>query len=189
MNISNVTGETCTRVLYVDLDGTVRHGADERGGKFVNGPGDVVVFPEALAQLRQFKQFGWRIIAVSNQGGIALGLVSFDDVAAAMAKTHELCGQVFDKIGWCQHHPDAKDPEMARCWCRKPRPGLAIECALNLARKTGEIYPPHMALFVGDRPEDRACADAMNVTFLDAKEWRAGAFWDWEPPPLKEPRR
>lgn len=78
---------------------------------------------------------------------------------------------------------------MARCWCRKPRPGLAIELALNLASRTGEIYPPHMALFVGDRPEDRECADEMNVTFLDAKEWRDGAFWHQDPPPFRKPRR
>jgi hypothetical protein len=37
-------GETSTPVLYLNLDGTVRHGRDELG-RFVNGPNDVVIVP------------------------------------------------------------------------------------------------------------------------------------------------
>lgn len=164
--------ETARRVLYIDLDGTVRHGADERGGKFVNCADDVEIFPGVAEALAEYKKAGWRIIAVSNQGGIALGIVTMEAVAGAMARTHELCGKVFDKITWCQHHPNAADPEYARCWCRKPRAGGAIEAALDLAHAAGEYYPPHLALFVGDRPEDEGCADAMNVMFVEAKVWR-----------------
>jgi hypothetical protein len=45
-----------------------------------------------------------------------------------------------------------------------------------MARRSGgtEIYPPHLALFVGDRPEDEGCAEAANVRFMDAAEWRTG---------------
>ncbi len=39
--------EVATPLLAVDLDGTVRHGKAELG-RFVNGPDDVVVFPEAV---------------------------------------------------------------------------------------------------------------------------------------------
>ena len=50
-------------LLAVDLDGTVRHGFDELG-RFVNGPDDVVVFPEAVEQMRRWKARGGRIIGV-----------------------------------------------------------------------------------------------------------------------------
>jgi D-glycero-D-manno-heptose 1,7-bisphosphate phosphatase len=63
---------------------------------------------------------------------------------------------------------------MAKCWCRKPRPGMIIEGALELAIRTGEIYPPHLALMVGDRPEDEQCAENAGVSFLAADEWRRG---------------
>ena len=162
-------------ILALDLDGTVRKGFDELG-RFVNGPEDVEVFPEAISLMREWKQRGGRIIGVSNQGGIAIGLLTMEKCAAAMMETQRQTGGLFDKIGWCQHHPDAKDPEYARCWCRKPRPGLLIECALNLARATGEIYPPHMGLFVGDRPEDEQCAANANFDFKWAKDWRALAM-------------
>ena len=164
-------------VLYLDIDGTVRHGKDELG-RWVNGPEDVVVFPEAVAQMRSWRARGGRIIGVSNQGGIALGLVEFNDVAAAMRETQRQAEGLFDRLAWCSHHPSADDPTTARCWCRKPRPGLAIEAALQLAgqlrqRGVEEWYPPHLGLFVGDRNEDMQCADALHVDFQWACDWRA----------------
>lgn len=159
-------------LLVVDLDGTVRKGLDELG-RFVNGPEDVEVFPEALAQIRAWKAKGGRVLAASNQGGIALGHVTLARVGAAMLETHRQCEELFDKIAFCMHHPDAKDPEFARCWCRKPSPGLIIESALDLARRTNEYYPPHLGLMVGDRPEDEQCAKLAGLPFLWAVDWRA----------------
>ena len=159
-------------VLYCDLDGTVREGKDDSLGRFVNGPEDVVVFPEAIAQIRRWKQNGGRVVAVSNQGGVALGLVSFDKVAAAMMETQRQCEGMFDRIAWCVHHPRADDPDMARCWCRKPSPGLVIESALGMARQFDEMYPPQLGLFVGDRLEDQQCADRAGLDFKWAGEWR-----------------
>lgn len=162
-------------VLYLDLDGTVRWGKDELG-RFVNCAEDVRLFAEVPALLRRYKRAGWRIVAVSNQGGIALGHMEFAQCAASMMETQLQAGNAFDKIVFCRHHPDATDPEYAVCWCRKPRPGMVIEAALALAEKhPGEYYPPHMGLFVGDRDEDRGCAENAGLPFMWAVEWRAGA--------------
>lgn len=161
-------------VLYLDLDGTVRQGKDDALGRFVNGPEDVMVFPEAVEMMRRWKSGGGRIIGVSNQGGIALGIVSFAKVADAMAETHRQTGGLFDKICFCQHHPQAKHPELAQCWCRKPSPGLIIEGSRSVAdRFPGEIYPPYMGLMVGDRPEDEECARLAGLDFQWAADWRA----------------
>ena len=163
-------------LLVLDIDGTVRQGKDDALGRFVNGPGDVVVFPEAVVMMRRWKTAGGRILGLSNQGGIALGLVHMADVANAMWETHKQAAQLFDKLVWCQHHPDAPDPEMARCWCRKPRIGGLVDGAITLAHDhPGEIYPPHMGLFVGDRKEDEECARNANFDFQWAAEWRAQA--------------
>lgn len=169
-----LTGETATPVLYLDLDGTVRQGKDDPLGRFVNGPEDVVVFPEAVELMRRWKAGGGRIIGVSNQGGIALGIITMHQVELAMRETNRQCGELFDRIVWCSHHPDAAHPEMARCWCRKPKPGMVITGAQNLSQQHGdEYYPPHMALMVGDRTEDEQCAEAAGVDFVWAHDWRA----------------
>lgn len=167
--------EKAVPVLYLDLDGTVRQGKDDALGRFVNGPEDVVVFPEAVEMMRRWKSGGGRIIAVSNQGGIALGIVTFAAVEAAMRETHRQTDGLFDKIAWCSHHPQAKQLEMQRCWCRKPTPGLLIESALDLAARHHEFYPPYMGLMVGDRPEDEECARLAGLDFTPAAEWRAMA--------------
>lgn len=167
-------------VLYLDLDGTVRQGKDDALGRFVNGPEDVVVFPEAVEMMRRWKAGGGRIVAVSNQGGIALGIVAPAMVRAAMEETHRQAEELFDRIMWCSHHPDASEPEMARCWCRKPAPGLLIEGSLDLARQHNEYYPPYMGLMVGDRDEDRECARLAGLEFQWAADWRALATGEAE---------
>jgi D-glycero-D-manno-heptose 1,7-bisphosphate phosphatase len=167
------TGEPAVPVLYLDLDGTVRKGKDQLG-YFVNTADQVEVFPEVPDLLMRYKTMGYRLIGISNQGGIALGYMDMETCMRAMMETNRQCNNAFDKIAWCRHHPDASDPEMARCWCRKPLPGLIIETAYELARQTGEIYPPHMALVVGDMITDAECAANAGIDFMNASEWRKG---------------
>jgi D-glycero-D-manno-heptose 1,7-bisphosphate phosphatase len=168
-----VAEEKRVPVLYLDLDGTVREGKDDALGRFVNGPDDVRVFPAAVEGMRRWKAAGGRVVGVSNQGGIALGIVTMEKVAAAMIETQRQCQQLFDRILWCQHHPKADHPEMARCWCRKPSAGAVVEAAHGLVERfPGEIYPPYMGLFVGDRPEDQQCAESAGLDFMWAADWR-----------------
>jgi len=163
--------EKPTKVLYCDLDGTVRKGYDELG-VFVNKAEDVELFEGVSEKLKAYKDAGWRIVGITNQGGVSLGHLTFEDMAAAVAETQKQSGNAFDKIMACIHHPDAKDPEFAVCWCRKPRIGNIVEAAMALGKQYNEYYPPHLALFVGDRPEDKECAENAGIEFMDAKEWR-----------------
>lgn len=172
-HISVVTGEKMVPVLYCDIDGTIRWGKDELG-RFVNTAKDVTVFDGVGLLLWAYKRLGWRIVGISNQGGIALGHMTRQTCFQAMAETNKQTGFAFDKMACCPHHPNAKEPEMAVCWCRKPKAGLIVETAYELAGQTGEIYPPHMGLFVGDRPEDQLCAEAAGLPFMDAQAWRDG---------------
>jgi len=164
-----------TPVLFVDLDDTVRKGKATLG-RFVNGPDDVEVFPEVPAILKAFKEAGWRVVAVTNQGGVALGWLDSEAAMAAIVATYEQCGQVFDRMMMCTHHPNATDPEMAVCWCRKPRIGLLVQACLGMADEHNEYYPPHLGLFVGDLPEDEECARNAGLRFMNAAEWRAGGW-------------
>lgn len=125
---------------------------------------------------RRWRARGGRVIGVSNQGGIALGIVTARQVAAAMHETQRQCGGLLETIAYCPHHPGATDPAMARCGCRKPSPGLVIGAALELAVALGESYPPHLGLLAGDRDEDKECARLAGMNFMWAAEWRAQAL-------------
>jgi len=159
-------------LLILDLDGTVRFGKDELG-HFVNSPDDVKIFPEAIDRMAAWKARGGRIIGVSNQGGVALGIVTRAAAQAAVAETNRQTGGLFDAALLCPHHPQAPDPAMRRCWCRKPRAGLAIEAATILTiHYPNDYYPADQMLVVGDRDEDRGCAQALSADFLPASAWR-----------------
>lgn len=173
--ISEVTGEPMVPVLYLDLDDTVRKGPGTTG-KFVNTPQDVEVFEDVPDILQKYKEAGWRIVGVSNQGGIALGYMSMKVCEQTMLETNRQCHGVFDRISWCRHHPSAKDPEMARCWCRKPSIGQITSVCDSMGYQFGELYPPHLALVVGDMESDRQLAKNANIDFMFADEWRNGGW-------------
>lgn len=161
-------------VLYLDLDGTVRLGPDDNHGKFVNKPRDVAIFPGIRRKLLGYKSQGWRIVGISNQGGIALGHTTEAAVQACMERTDFLCGRVFDLILYCPHHPQALKQDMQRCTCRKPLTGMLYSAVAQLTAKYGvvEAYPFSIALLVGDMTTDEQCAKAARVKFMYAKEWR-----------------
>lgn len=154
-----------TPVLFLDMDSTVRHGYDELG-RFVNGPEDVEVFYEAKIMMHTWRHMGGRIVTVSNQKGIGLGIVTADKINDAMWETYRQCEGNIDVMVWCPHSGD--------CWCRKPAIGLLCNGLHELEKQfPSESYPLAMMKMVGDRPEDRDCAEAANINFQWANQWRA----------------
>lgn len=160
------------RVLYIDLDGTVRKWFDEIW-KFVNTLQDVELFEWVKEILQNYKKQWWRIVGITNQWWVALWLLSMQDLQENIAQTQKLSWLSFDKILACTHHPEAKEKEYSVCWCRKPSIWNVVLWARYLNEiYSNEYYPPNIALFVGDRPEDEQCAKNANIEFQIAKEWR-----------------
>lgn len=168
-----------TPILFLDLDGTVRLGPAELNGKFVNEPADVELFDGMTDLLKSYKERGWRIVAISNQGGIALGHATENGIARSMQETNRLCANLFDLMLWCTHHPDAKGDEFATteeksiCFCRKPRIGYVVSAFIQLSQQhPNEMYRPYDCLFVGDMDSDKECAENANIPFMWAGDWR-----------------
>lgn len=166
-----------TPILFLDLDGTVRYnGKDPKG--FINSPDEVEIYDGVVDILKSYKSKGWRIVSISNQGGIALGYVTSNNVARAMQETNRMCANLFDRMYWCDHHPDAEGDEFTSkeeksiCLCRKPRIGFVIAAMASLSEKYEDEYRPYACLFVGDRAEDRGCAEGAGIPFMDAEVWR-----------------
>lgn len=161
-----------TPILFLDLDGTVRLGPEERKGQFVNGPEDVELFDGVLDIMKSYKDRGWRIVAISNQGGIALHKVTDGQVARGMEETNRLCARLFDRMMWCAHHPAAADRNDAVCLCRKPRIGNVVAAMISMSQTYDEYYAPYACLFVGDMQDDWDCAAQANIPFMMANHWR-----------------
>ena len=136
------------RALFLDRDGTLvepRH--------YPSCPEDLVLSPEIGPLLRMFQTSGWELVVVTNQSGIARGLLSEEDYARVQARMVELLatdGARVDASYMCPHHPDFGSP----CECRKPGTLLfrraAVEHDLDLRQ----------SVFIGDRWRDVAPAKA-----------------------------
>lgn len=106
-------------VLF-DRDGTLVIDVPYNGD-----PDKVSPMPGARLALDRLRKAGIPIALVSNQSGIARGLITAEQVAAVNARIEELLGP-FD--GWfvCPHG------EADGCSCRKPAPGLVNQAAAQL---------------------------------------------------------
>jgi len=171
---------TPTPVLWCDLDGTIRHGKDELG-VFANSADQVVIFDGVREILAKYRAAGWRIMGVTNQGGIAMGHLTVADCHAMCARTDELCGYVFDFIMFAEDHPDSPNPMWRSTWNRKPAIGMLVqgEGRLRERYEASEYYPAELGLFIGDRREDSECAFNAGIRFQWAGEWRGGGWEKW----------
>jgi histidinol-phosphate phosphatase family protein len=103
---------------------------------------------EALDRLRAE---GVRLAIVSNQSGVARGLLTRADVDAVNARVAELLGP-FEAVHVCTHGPDEG------CECRKPAPGL-------LERACAEAgVPASRTVMIGDIGADVEAATAAGVS-------------------------
>lgn len=168
------------KALFVDLDGTVR---DTKSGRVHPvKPGDQVILPNVEDKLREYRDTGYMIVGVTNQGGVAFGYLTEEDVVAINRRlADELLPGLFDDILYCPHHPRGTVAAYRRdCPGRKPNVGMA-----ETAR---DRYGIDLAasLMVGDSPVDRELAVTAGMErFLWAEE-----FFEWDPrPPRWSARR
>ncbi|CAL9392365.1 Phosphoglycolate phosphatase [Streptomyces sp. enrichment culture] len=126
-------------VLF-DRDGTLVHDVPYNGDPERVRPVDGA--REALDLLRAH---GVRTGVVTNQSGVARGLLTEADVRAVDQRIDDLLGP-FDVWAVCPHGPDDG------CPCRKPRPGMVL-WALGRIRTR-----PADAVVIGDIGADMAAA-------------------------------
>jgi HAD superfamily hydrolase (TIGR01662 family) len=130
------------RAVLFDRDGTLVHDVPYNGD-----PDRVSAVAQANSAVRRLRSAGLLVGVVSNQSGIARGLLSSDDVAAVNAEIDSRLGP-FDTWQVCHHGPDDG------CGCRKPRPGLVLAAARELRVR------PDECVVIGDIGSDVLAARA-----------------------------
>lgn len=131
---------TTRRALFLDRDGTLMIDTG-----YVRDPADVSLLPGAGETLRLARELGFLLVLVSNQSGVARGIISTEQLAAVQARfASDLAaeGVTFDDVRFCVHGPDDG------CTCRKPGPGMLQAAAEALG------IDPGRSLMLGDRMSD-----------------------------------
>jgi D-glycero-D-manno-heptose 1,7-bisphosphate phosphatase len=150
LSAADQRGPGAPEVILLDRDGTLiedRH--------YLAEPDRVALLPGALEGLAALSALGHRLVVVTNQSGVARGLVSPTQLEAVHARLTELLaegGVRLDGIYSCPH--DAVD----RCACRKPATGLAERAAADLG------LDPTRAIVVGDKVSDLELGRALGVS-------------------------
>ncbi|BCW53085.1 hypothetical protein NicSoilB11_04890 [Arthrobacter sp. NicSoilB11] len=134
------------RAVLFDRDGTLVIDVPYNGD-----PGKVRPMPGAKAVLDSLRAEGIATGVISNQSGIARGLISAGDVARVNARVEELLGP-FDVWEVCPH------AEQDGCTCRKPAPGMVHSACRRLGIHASE------AALIGDIGADVGAAEAAGAT-------------------------
>jgi len=109
--------------VFLDRDGVLNEKMPE--GSYVASWGDFQILPGVPDAIGRLNQAGLRVVVVSNQRGIALGLYSTGDVETIHARFQELLkahGAHVDGFYFCPH-------DKGTCNCRKPLSGLFDQAA------------------------------------------------------------
>lgn len=111
-----------SRTILLDRDGVLIEKAAR--GEYISAPEQLVWLTGALDALRLLKEAGYRVILVSNQAGIARGMITWDGLRAIeelIRRDAAAAGGSIDAIYVCPHHWDEN------CLCRKPKPGMLFQ--------------------------------------------------------------
>jgi D-glycero-D-manno-heptose 1,7-bisphosphate phosphatase len=161
------------RAVFLDRDGTI---IEEVG--YLKHPGQITFIPGAIEAIRMLRRAAFLIVVVTNQAGIARGLI---DERALPLINERLCallrdaGAALDGLYLCPHHPDGTVPAYSRiCECRKPAPGMLLRAARELGIDLARSY------VVGDKPSDvqagrAAGARSIMVLTGHGREYPCGA--------------
>jgi len=104
--------------IFLDRDGVLNRKMPE--GRYVASWADFHLLPGVAEAVGRLNRAGMRVLVVSNQRGIALGLYTAADVNAIHAGLQALLGSHgahVDGFYFCPH-------DRGQCTCRKPLPGL-----------------------------------------------------------------
>jgi len=144
---------------FLDRDGTII-----RDANYIRLPEEVELLPTAAEAIRRLNERDVATIVITNQSGIARGLLSADDYDAVRRRIDALLaegGAHIDASYMCPHHPDVSGP----CDCRKPGLALYRQAIAEHDVDAGR------SVFVGDRWRDVAPATALGGVgiMLDVK--------------------
>ena len=131
------------RTVFLDRDGVLNEKMPE--GSYVASRSCFYFLPGVAEAIGRLNRAGMRVVVVSNQRGIALGLYTaadVDEIHCALQKLLAQHGAHVDGFYFCPHDKE-------QCNCRKPLPGLFEKAVAEFP----EISAEH-SVMIGDSLSD-----------------------------------
>ncbi|MHC4245295.1 MAG: HAD-IIIA family hydrolase [Planctomycetia bacterium] len=137
-------------VVFLDRDNTLIANDGDLGD-----PARVTLLDGVPEGLRRLRDAGYRLVVVTNQGGVARGRYEEEDVDRVHREVAGLVDLAADRRGlidrfyYCPFHPDAVVEGYRRehPW-RKPQPGMLLQASRDLGIDLQSSW------MVGDQPRD-----------------------------------
>ncbi|MGK5640995.1 D-glycero-alpha-D-manno-heptose-1,7-bisphosphate 7-phosphatase, partial [Streptomyces sp. URMC 126] len=141
-----MTARRLPAAVLFDRDGTLVRDVPYNGD-----PARVVPAPGARQAVSLLRRLGVPLGVISNQSGVARGLLTLSQVDRVNARVERLLGR-FDVWAVCPHGPHDG------CPCRKPAPGLVLTAARALG------VDPEDCVVIGDIGSDMEAAAAAGAS-------------------------
>lgn len=143
------------KYIFIDRDGVINK--KPKKGEYVTNPNEFIFEENALLAFKILQKKKYLPIIISNQAGIARGLLSEKNLRLI----HEfMCNQIringgnVTAIYYCPHHWDDK------CDCRKPAPGMLKNAAKDFGIDLSKT------IFIGDSKSDQLASYAVDSQFI-----------------------
>jgi len=153
------------KCVFFDRDGIVN---SSPGAGYVERWEDFHLLPAFVEALRTVRRLGYEAIVVTNQRGVARGIMAIEALERIhcnlMTVLRQQYGLELTDIRYCPHGED-------ECGCRKPKPGMLLEAARQYALDL------RLSWMVGDSAADIAAGQAAGcrTILVGAHEQDTGA--------------
>jgi D-glycero-D-manno-heptose 1,7-bisphosphate phosphatase len=146
------------QTVFLDRDGVLNKKMPE--GRYVTAWDEFRILPGVPEAIRRLNQAGLRVVVISNQRGVALGLYTVADVDAIHAEFQSVLksyGAHVDGFYFCPH-------DEVGCNCRKPQTGLFDQAVASFPTITAAT-----SVMVGDSLSDIQFGDRLGMLtiFID----------------------
>ncbi|MEY4768767.1 MAG: hypothetical protein RL637_1406 [Pseudomonadota bacterium] len=138
------------RYIFLDRDGVI----NQDSADYIKSVEEWQPIPRSLEAIALLNRYGFKVIVISNQSGLARGYYTVEILEQMHAKMRRLLADYSGEITAIYYCPHA--PEM-NCNCRKPKAGLLQQFSRDYPVELSGLY------FIGDRLSDIQTAIAVNA--------------------------
>jgi D-glycero-D-manno-heptose 1,7-bisphosphate phosphatase len=138
------------RYVLMDRDGVINHDSED----FITSPEEWRPIEGSLEAIPMLNKQGYDVVVITNQSGLARGLFNVAMLSKIHDKMHRLLAEQGGKVAAIYHCPHGPDD---LCNCRKPKPGLLEQFALEKNIDLKSVF------FIGDSLRDIQAAQAVGA--------------------------